>query len=235
MRARSLGYGLVRTSLEVKEYVMIALLSLAYLVASVAADATKIQQSHDLRNSGSSDSVALDVPVLLFDLIFLVWIYLALVNVMATLKACGQTHKLEMYTGLAYVIGTFVALVSLLTVVIFISRLGAFEWPWELRWAQTVPLEILNFAVIAAVCVIWRPTERSKLLAQHQQIPTGDMEDDIDADDDVRDEDLEKFGQGTDDLDDLDLGDDDLGGPPQKGGSGYDQIGMTDDDGIEMR
>ena len=68
------------------------------------------------------------------------------------------------------------------------------------------------------MCVIWRPTERSTLLAQHQQIPTGDMEDDADGDD-VPDDDLEKFGQGGDDeLDDLDLGDDDLGGPPPKGG-----------------
>ena len=70
------------------------------------------------------------------------------------------------YTHLSIVIGIFVALVSVLTVVIFVSRLGAFEWPWELKWAQTVPLEILNFAVIAAVCIIWRPTERHKLLVQ---------------------------------------------------------------------
>ena len=126
---------------------MILLLSLAYLAASLVADVTKISQSHDVAHAGSGgDSVALDVPVLLFDLIFLVWIYLALVNIMATLRACGQTHKLDMYTRLAYVIGTFVALVSLLTVVIFVSRLGAFEWPWEYRWVQTVLLEVLNFA-----------------------------------------------------------------------------------------
>ena len=143
----SLGYGLVRPSLELKEYAMILLLSLAYLAASLVADVTKISQSHDVAHAGSGgDSVALDVPVLLFDLIFLVWIYLALVNIMATLRACGQTHKLDMYTRLAYVIGTFVALVSLLTVVIFVSRLGAFEWPWEYRWVQTVLLEVLNFA-----------------------------------------------------------------------------------------
>ena len=115
------------------------------------------------------------MPVLLFDLIFLVWIYLALVNIMATLRACGQTPPTcarapvapsegagaresapesensvaplsRRYTRLAYVIGTFVALVSLLTVVIFVSRLGAFEWPWEYRWVQTVLLEVLNFA-----------------------------------------------------------------------------------------
>ena len=155
---------------------MILLLSLAYLVASLVADVTKISQSHDVAHAGAGDSVALDVPVLLFDLIFLVWIYLALVNIMATLRACGQTHKLDMcaarapvapsegagagaresapesensvaplsrrYTRLAYVIGTFVALVSLLTVVIFVSRLGAFEWPWEYRWVQTVLLEV---------------------------------------------------------------------------------------------
>ena len=145
----SLGFGLVRPSLELKEIALIALLAIAcvpyisyrplplqprrarrgghasglfcdasfrraretpshsfarhvaptaarYLVASVVSDATKIAAAHDLHSSSTGDSVALDVPVLLFDLIFLVWIYLALVNVMATLKACGQTHKLEM-------------------------------------------------------------------------------------------------------------------------------------------
>ena len=63
-------------------------------------------------------------------------------------------------------IAVFVFLVSVLMVVIFVSRLGAFEWPWELRWAQTVPLEILKSAVLVAVCIIWRPTERPRLLVQ---------------------------------------------------------------------
>ena len=136
-------------------------------------------------------------------------------------------------------IGIFVALVSVLTVVIFVSRLGAFEWPWELKWAQTVPLEILNFAVIAAVCIIWRPTERSKLLSMHQQLPTGDM----DADDDGLDDgfgggggggggggDLENFGDlGGDEFDDLDLREDDGGGG--SGGDGGGDSGDRSGDG----
>ena len=94
--------------------------------------------------------------------------------------------------------------------------------------------KVLNFAVIAAVCVIWRPTERSKLLSTHQQLATGELDDDDDDDAGGDDDDLEKFGRGDgDELDDLDL-DDDLGGAPPPKQGGYGQIG-GDDDGIEMR
>ena len=94
---------------------------------------------------------------------------------------------------------------------------------------------MLNFAVIAAVCVIWRPPERSKLLSTHQQLATGELDDDDDDDAGGDDDDLEKFGRGDgDELDDLGLGDDDLGGAPPPKQGGYGQIG-GDDDGIEMR
>jgi len=169
----SLGYGLVRDRLTGREGLGVALLLLGYLVASIAATVTKVREASDVRGGGAQSTTS-DLPVLFFDLVFLVWIYLALVHTMDTLKETGQSYKLGMYARLSYTIGAFVALVSVLTAVIFASRLGVFEWPWQLYWLQTVSLEILNFAVIAAVSVIWRPTESSRLLVTMQQLSTVD-------------------------------------------------------------
>ncbi|KAH8098331.1 hypothetical protein JL720_1270 [Aureococcus anophagefferens] len=112
----SLGHGVVRASLTTRG-AGVALLLLGYLVSSIVATVTKVEESSDL-HSGSKASTTSDLPVLFFDLCFLVWIYMAL-----------------------------------------------------LYWLQTVSLEILNFAVIAAVTVIWKPTEHAQLLVTMQRRP----------------------------------------------------------------
>ena len=50
----------------------------------------------------------------------------------------SQWAKLELYSNLALVLGTFVGLVSAMTLILVLARGGAFKWPWELYWVQTV-------------------------------------------------------------------------------------------------
>jgi hypothetical protein len=50
------------------------------------------------------------------------------------------------------------------------------QWPWNLLWAETVSWEVLNFAVLAAICWIWRPSPTSKFLSQAKQIPLHDFD-----------------------------------------------------------
>lgn len=52
------------------------------------------------------------------------------------------------------------------------------QWPWNLLWAETVSWEVLNFAVLAAICWIWRPSPSSKYLSQAKQLPTSDDRED---------------------------------------------------------
>jgi len=127
-----------------------------------------------------------DFPVLVFDLTFLIWIYLSLVNIMGSLRATGQTFKLTMYTKLANTMGVFVIFVSMLTLVIVLAREGTFAWPWQLYWMQTVAWEVLNLAVLVAVAFLWRPTEYSVLLSQSQQLSMNDdeNEEEVDIEDD---------------------------------------------------
>jgi len=41
-------------------------------------------------------------------------------------------------------------------------------------WAETIAWEVLNFAVLAAVCSIWRPSATSKLLCEVKQLSMND-------------------------------------------------------------
>jgi len=190
----ALGFGLVRSSLSKKEALAVTLLSVAYLGANVAATAVKVQHHNHLkRDDDDDDSGATtteddpdraelwtDAPALVFELLFLSWIYAALLNVTDLLRSQGQTYKLQMFQLLNYTIVTFVALTTLLTVIQVLAKLQFFQWPWQLYWLQTVSLEALNFAVLAAVALIWRPTERSQLLVMHDQLSTVEQDDDED-------------------------------------------------------
>lgn len=166
-----LGFGVVRTSLTVKEWVSVVGLSLLYFAASLTVEVRDVVEINDLHRT-KGHSLWWDFPVLLFDLTFLIWIYLALVNTMAALKESQQSVKLDMYAKLGYVMAGFVLVVSILTLIIVLARAGAFTWPWQLYWMQTVAWDLLNLAVLVAVSIIWAPDERSKLLATSQQLAT---------------------------------------------------------------
>jgi hypothetical protein len=86
-------------------------------------------------------------------------------------REAGQWAKLELYSNLALVMGAFVGLVSATTLVLVLARSGAFQWPWELYWVQTVLWEVLNLGVMVAVAVLWAPSARAKLLASSAQVP----------------------------------------------------------------
>lgn len=132
-----------------------------------------------------------DFPVLCFDLTFLIWIYVALMQTMNDLRTSGQTVKLDVYTKLAYVMGAFVLLVGMVTLVILLARQRVIRWPWQLYWIQTVLWEVLNLAVIISITIIWAPSERAQLLAQSLQLAATDEfdaavdEHEFDGDDDI--------------------------------------------------
>ena len=123
---------------------------------------------------GGSNRMLWSFPALLCDIVFLSWIYMSLVTMMKILREQNETYKLELYTRLSSTILLFVSLFGCLTLVVLLSRIGFFVWPWTLLWAETVAWEVLNFAVLAAVCFLWRPSPTSQFLAQAKQLPTSE-------------------------------------------------------------
>lgn len=51
------------------------------------------------------------------------------------------------------------------------------DWPWQMRWLQQAMFESLPLAIIIALAVLFKPTERSRLLAYTSQLPTEDPDD----------------------------------------------------------
>eukprot|EP00633_Aureoumbra_lagunensis_P005230 CAMPEP_0197316526 /NCGR_PEP_ID=MMETSP0891-20130614/42889_1 /TAXON_ID=44058 ORGANISM="Aureoumbra lagunensis, Strain CCMP1510" /NCGR_SAMPLE_ID=MMETSP0891 /ASSEMBLY_ACC=CAM_ASM_000534 /LENGTH=523 /DNA_ID=CAMNT_0042806019 /DNA_START=15 /DNA_END=1586 /DNA_ORIENTATION=+ len=205
----ALGLGLIKSSLGIRDTICILALSLAYLASSIAVEANKII-SHDNLDDGhrkddddrrkaraqATTNAWIDAPQLLFDLIFLVWIYSALCTTTELLRHQNQTYKLQMFQRLNAVIAIFVFIATILTGVYLAGTLGLLSWPWYLDWLQVVSIEILNFAVLAAISIIWRPTDRSKLLIMHDQISTNEYIDDDDEDLVDDDDDGHRVGDG---------------------------------------
>jgi len=111
---------------------------------------------------------------------------MAMESTIRILKEFHQTAKLEMYNRLVCVVGFFAVSFALYTIVVIIAQRGNFVLPWQLAWVEDVVFESLNFSVLAAVCVVCRPTEHSKLLSYVSQLPTfdpDDFADDVDGDD----------------------------------------------------
>lgn len=64
----------------------------------------------------------------------------------------------------------FVSMFMLLLIVVLGIQAQSYNWLWQWLWIFDVIFEILNFTVLCAVCVIWRPTRSSGLLAYSKQV-----------------------------------------------------------------
>jgi len=180
-----LGWGVVRPMIEKSECAMVALLTVAYMAAGYAYDVTQIIAASHLKEGGiSTQSAAWAIPYLLCDILFLSWIYVSIIKTMQDLKLKNQNFKLQMYEKLGTVVTVFVTLFTLLTLAFLVSQMMQLYFPWQLLWVETVSWDVMNFAVLVTVCLVWRPSERSQLLAAAQQLPTNEE----DADDDMEGE-----------------------------------------------
>mmetsp|Transcript_9915 Transcript_9915/g.29643 ORF Transcript_9915/g.29643 Transcript_9915/m.29643 type:complete len:464 (+) Transcript_9915:188-1579(+) len=171
----ALGIGSARLAPSKREVFGMVLLGAAYVAASIGQSVGRVKASSE-PGGPESAPLAPDLFVLLFDLAFLVWIYGALVSTMDTLQASGQTFKLAKFQRLSRCLGGFVALVSALTAAVFAARVGVYAWPWQLFWLQTVSLEVLNFAVVVSLSVIWRPSARAREIVGMQQLNTDEFD-----------------------------------------------------------
>ncbi|CAM9534528.1 unnamed protein product [Chrysoparadoxa australica] len=178
-----LGYGIVRPQLTRKEKVGIAALTVTVLVTGIIEEISRVGSVSHLHvgdDETEDDSQAMwALPALLANLVFLGWIYSALVNMLQALKDNNESFKLQMYQRLTFTVSVFSLLYTSLTLAVTASATDDSsndqrEWQW--LWVFMVSWEVLNFTVIAAVSTIWRPTSTSQRLAYSQQLATSEEE-----------------------------------------------------------
>lgn len=214
-----LGYGIVRPKLMTAEWMAISVVSMLYLVCAIVAQVSDILLVRNAHGEDADPTVVMEyrIPEMIMDVLFLTWIYLAISSTIRILTEFQQTVKLKMYKQLVLIIGVFVALFAVMTVAIMLASIGILSWPWQWSWLQQVIWESLNFAVLAAVCVVCKPAENSRLLSYASQLPTEDPDDYLD------DEELHVKSGAS--------GGDDSSGRYGRGGTNDDD---DDDDGLEM-
>eukprot|EP00752_Nemacystus_decipiens_P010031 g8944.t1 len=173
-----LGYGITRISLEKREMTSVVALTAAFLGSGILQLASSVASASSLGKYAEYETYnpLLAVPALLFDVIFLSWIYGQLSNMLKELKEVNETYKYKMYRALAWTLGTFVTLFTTLTVVMLSAEGSQTQsWEWKFEWINVVSWEILNFCMLCAVSVIWRPSDRSALLAYSKQLATTEV------------------------------------------------------------
>jgi len=180
----SLGYGIVRPKLMNAEWAAVSVMTGLYLVAAIVAQGAVIlfaKEAHGDFGSVNAKLTPYKIPAMVLDVIFLTWIYLAVNSTIRVLTEFQQSVKLDMYKQLVYIIGVFMGLFVAVTVIFMLDDVGFHFIPWQCAWLEQVLWESLNFAVLAAVCVVCRPTATSQMLSYASQLPTEDP-DDLDDD-----------------------------------------------------
>ncbi|CAM9286326.1 unnamed protein product [Hapterophycus canaliculatus] len=173
-----LGYGITRVQLEKREMISVVALTAAFCASGILQLASSVASASNVGNGDAYEryNPLLAVPALLFDMVFLTWIYGQLSNMLKELKDLNETYKLKMFRGLAWTLGTFVTLFTTLTVAMLAAEGSQTQsWEWKFEWVNVVSWEILNFCMLAAVSVIWRPSSRSALLAYSKQLATTEV------------------------------------------------------------
>ena len=181
----SLGYGIVRPRLLSQEWLAIALVTIFYFFAAAAQQINLIVLGNVRRRSSTDQPVSstdskstalLLVPEFVMDVIFLSWTYLAISSTIRILSQFRQTEKLKIYESLISIIGVFVLLFALISIVFVLDDWGRLSWPWQLTWLQQAIWELLNLSVLVAIALVTRPHENSRVLAYASQLPTDDFD-----------------------------------------------------------
>ncbi|CBJ28368.1 G-protein coupled receptor [Ectocarpus siliculosus] len=173
-----LGYGITRVQLERREMISVCALTVAFFASGIVQLASSVGSASNVGSGGEYETYnpLLAVPALLFDMVFLTWIYGQLSNMLKELKDLNETYKYKMFRGLAWTLGTFVTLFTTLTVAMLAAEGSQTQsWEWKFEWINVVSWEILNFCMLAAVSIIWRPSPRSALLAYSKQLATTEV------------------------------------------------------------
>ena len=152
-----------------------------------------VTQGDQAAGAGAGDSAVSvwELLELFFDLTIVWWIYFALENTKAHLAKGQQSVKLKMYQRVARVLAVFLVSFGALTVLTLAIGFGYVQWPWSSLWIllglgsseDGAIWHLLNFIVVTAVCLIWRPTPNSSEYAHTSQLAQ--------FDEDFEDEDVE--------------------------------------------
>lgn len=144
------GYGVVHSNLPWKTWVGILGLGTCYLLFGSLNEVER-ETSYGLAPSGW------ELPVVVVDMVTLVYTYGGFVDMRKALTDSGQTGKKKMYDNLWKVIMLAIGIYTIVAAVILAFRLGAIGFPWKSLFFLVHFWDLLYFLILCAVAWLWRP------------------------------------------------------------------------------
>lgn len=187
--AVALGWGVVRPSLTRRTTILVLLLGFFYLAFAVKFDLVRMERiSHTDKTdengvTSNGESAFWAFPVALCDVVFILWIYIALNDTCQELVDDHQNEKLRMYEKLKGTLRLWGILWVLFTIFDLLTRTRVIPWPWTLEFALFGFWDVLYLGVLLRIVVVWRPTETSDRLAYSAQLPTDNVLDEFESQD----------------------------------------------------
>ena len=114
--------------------------------------------------------------MLVLDLFFVGWIYLALKRVKEALASSNQTAKLEMYSRLTMVIMANIFSWFVVTLIMVSIRMGGLPLPWKSLFIFANFWDVNYFLVLISIAWLWFPGAASAAYAYSQQLPTNEAD-----------------------------------------------------------
>ncbi len=176
----SLGYGVVRPSLG-EDLWRVLYLGGAYAALSLIYTAfEKIPSSDRLASNSAYDVVSLVVFMLaVVDTTFYIWIFTSVNNLLLSLASRQQGVKYMLYRNFRAVLFTLLGLTcawALYGTLLFMNDSGGANSNWRERWSVDALWELIYFAILVAIAVMWAPSKNSQRYAY--SIELSQLEDD---------------------------------------------------------
>jgi len=187
--AVSTGWGVFRPSLSRRVTIAILMLGFFYLSFAVKFDLVRMERisqttwSTDDEDDPSGNSAFWALPVAFCDVLFIIFIYFALIDTSSQLENDRQEEKLKMYRTLSSTLRLWGILWFGFTIFDLLTRIGVILWPWTLEFLLWGFWDAFYLGVLLRIAIIWRPTETSDRYAYSAQLPTEHVLDEFESQD----------------------------------------------------
>ena len=159
----SMGYGVVRPTLGGLTHRVLGLCA-GYFIAAASLDiATHVGNVDDLTQG---TRVFLVLPVALMDAGYVLWIFSSLSRTLGQLRARRQLAKLNLYAKFTNVLAiSVVGSVMWIGYETWFRATDALNEKWESDWVVGAFWHLLSFLLLAAICVLWAPSDAATQFA----------------------------------------------------------------------
>ncbi|KAH7373644.1 hypothetical protein KP509_17G066800 [Ceratopteris richardii] len=165
----SMGYGVVRPTLGgLTSKVLI--LGVTYFVAVEVLDV--IEHVGAINDMAGKEKLLLVLPVAVLDAVFIMWIFTSLSKTLEKLLTRRLTAKLELYRKFTNTLAVIVVLsIAWIGYELFFKATYAYGSRWQYEWIILAFWNIISFALLCVVCLLWAPSRNATRYAYSEEGP----------------------------------------------------------------